>query len=988
MEPADKPDLLAELLDRLDDEGDAALDRLCDEHPEDAPALRRKYERLREMGLLEKTSAGDTSGARGIALPERLGDFRLKQMLGGGGMGVVYLAEQDGLGREVALKLIRPENLFFPGMRDRFQREVETIARMQHPGIVPIYTVGIDGDIPYFAMERVVGANLGEVIDQLREGSEGRRSPDTLTGADLGAAVAKAAGIDAEAGDAYLFAGTYEQTCVRMIRHAADALDHAHRRGVLHRDIKPSNIMVTPDGRVLLLDFGLATSEGSHRLTRTGSQMGSIHYSSPEQTRGEFDRVDARSDIYSLGITLYELLTLSHAFDGDSIHQIQSAIARGLSTPPRRVNGSVSWETETVCLTAVELDPRRRYQTAGDLARDCQNILDHRPIEARRVGVARRAVRLAQRHPAIAVAIVLAAVSLIGYALLQRQAVSAIRVERDRARKNLDQLLQTIDDMLIRVASERLQNTPMVSGLRRELALLALASLDELLVDEAERPEVIEQAARAYASAGEVHAALSENDIAERHFERVAELVDQLGDDASLKVRIVAARALERRGWILNQRGEPEEADALFEASRIAFQVLADEAGDNPDIASGLADAHRDRGNRATDSSRFDDAAREFERSIAYTEAALAHDPDHQRLNTQRLLTSLNFARALLFLDPDRSVAVYAEAADRAAELCERYPDDLELQRLRAVSRTYVGLTFVQLGRAADAEPELARGIEEWRRLIEEYPERPMFRMNLASSHLGLGEMLHQIGRHDDALPPLHEARRHLARLCEDYRDNVVYLQQLAAAEGDLGDVLLTLDRLAEADESFAGATQTLDRLLEIHPDDGQTHAQIGLNLDGRAAVALAGGGDVAARAHLERAIDHYARALALHDGDPRVIEWYATAWQQLMGLLLGQRDDAAASELVAASRDLITGDLNVAALSAQALLECVAIVDEGPTDDASAERRERYLRGAVEALTAAKEGGLAGIDEFLRSDLCAPLAGRPEFEALLDDGA
>src|SRR5262245_58404638 len=289
-------ELVVEALGEHESKGEAGLEAFYAAHPEHAGAVRERVERLRSHGFLG--SVADVEGS-----PRKLGEVRLVERLGAGGMGVVYRAVQESLGREVALKPIRPEDLYFPGARDRFRREVEIIARLQHPGIVPIHTVGEEGGIPYFAMQLLQGATIDAKIRKLAG-----REPSTLTGRDLAP--------DPE-NPGYLFAGTWEEACLRVIRQVADALHHAHERGVVHRDIKPSNVFLTSDGvsRAVLLDFGLAvTSAAASKLTRTGSRLGSLHYMSPEQVRGGA-AVSRATDVYSLGVTLYEMLTLRAPFE-------------------------------------------------------------------------------------------------------------------------------------------------------------------------------------------------------------------------------------------------------------------------------------------------------------------------------------------------------------------------------------------------------------------------------------------------------------------------------------------------------------------------------------------------------------------------------------------------------------------------------------------------------------------------------------------------
>src|SRR5262245_6387958 len=228
--------LLELCLDRLEHEGESGVESVYRENPRHSAVLRRRVERLRRGGFLEESAPpADAQPA------ETLGDFRLVRKLGEGGMGVVYLAEQRSLRRPVALKLIRPGHLHFEGTRERFRREIEAVARLQHPGIVPIYVVGEENGAPYFAMERVTGCSLAEALREL-QGTPLRQ----LTGRSLASAIAKRTPSAGEqyphAASGYVFEGTWEEACLRLARQVADAPEHAHRRGVAHRDVKPANL--------------------------------------------------------------------------------------------------------------------------------------------------------------------------------------------------------------------------------------------------------------------------------------------------------------------------------------------------------------------------------------------------------------------------------------------------------------------------------------------------------------------------------------------------------------------------------------------------------------------------------------------------------------------------------------------------------------------------------------------------------------------------
>jgi serine/threonine protein kinase len=216
---------------------------------------------------------------------------------------------------------------------------------------VPIHVVGEEKGLPYYAMDVVQGCSLAQVIDRVKG-----RDPADLTAAEFVEAVAAVALIPSDQIVPGAFGQSWTECCLRVVAQIAEALAHAHERGVLHRDLKPSNVMVTVDGRALLLDFGLAALTGETRLTKSGSQLGSLTYMAPEAC-WEGGAVDARSDVYSLGVTLYELLALHAPFQASDIAHLQTAIVGGEFPPVRSRNRAVPWDAETVCHKAMDVDP-------------------------------------------------------------------------------------------------------------------------------------------------------------------------------------------------------------------------------------------------------------------------------------------------------------------------------------------------------------------------------------------------------------------------------------------------------------------------------------------------------------------------------------------------------------------------------------------------------------------------------------------------------
>lgn len=439
MEPSDAGErLLFECLERLEADGPGVLESMCAEHPEHARELREGVERLAAMGLI----SNDLQPAP-ASFPDRLDEYRLIRKIGSGGMGVVFLAEHDGGASRVALKAIRPDRVYYQEEVARFRREFEAIAQLRHPGIVTVIKVGQDREIPYFVMEWLEGASLSEVLERF----VGRR-PHELTGADMWKAVcdlhARSVSQDGAPDDAAvhsavpseipeLFRGTWCDAAIRVAREVADALHYSHKRGILHRDVKPSNIWITPAGRTVLIDFGLARPTDTTRLTRTGAQLGSLLYMSPEQVTGAKD-IDERADVYSLGVTFYETLAFRNPFEGSTAEMTVRRIVESDTRAPRSWNSGIPRDVQTVCMTAMNRDVDRRYRDARELSSDLGNLLEHRPIIARRPGWILRLRRWTERHPARAVGVLLlAAIASFAVftALRERNALRRIQLLAD-----------------------------------------------------------------------------------------------------------------------------------------------------------------------------------------------------------------------------------------------------------------------------------------------------------------------------------------------------------------------------------------------------------------------------------------------------------------------------------------------------------------------------------------------------------------------------
>jgi WD40 repeat protein/serine/threonine protein kinase len=457
---------------------------------------------------LSPLAAGPPSAAVDEAQPSgRLGDYQIVRELGRGGMGIVYEAEQISLRRRVALKVLPFAATLDTKQLQRFKTEAQAAAHLQHQNIVPVYAVGCDRGVHYYAMQFIDGQSLAALIRELRH--QTRREPVNETGPQSAAGSmareltsgrcvpARSAHAEPQPTGPYSSSvssleapaceeatpqaalstehstesSAFFQTVARLGVQAAEALEHTHQFGVLHRDIKPANLLVDARGNLWITDFGLAHCQSETGLTLTGDLVGTLRYMSPEQALAKRVLVDHRTDIYSLGVTLYELVTLEHAFEGTDRQELLHQIAFEEPRPPRRLNKSIPVELETIVLKAMQKNPAERYATAQEFADDLRRFLEDKPIRARRTTLAQHALRWCRRNKSLTVVGSVAAVALAGLAAgvafeesirsekkqteIAKQWAEEEREEVDRQRGRAEEFRAKAESLSARLALER-----------------------------------------------------------------------------------------------------------------------------------------------------------------------------------------------------------------------------------------------------------------------------------------------------------------------------------------------------------------------------------------------------------------------------------------------------------------------------------------------------------------------------------------------------
>jgi eukaryotic-like serine/threonine-protein kinase len=451
-------ELIGQYAERLDAGESLDAEQCAAEHPEYAQQLRQLLQTMQVLAEVGR-SASCRRGAESLLPPVdegtagTLGDFRLLREIGRGGMGVVYEAQQISLARRVALKVLPFAGTMDPRQLLRFQNEARAAASLEHQHIVPVYAVGCERGVHYYAMRFIEGQSLDALLQELRAAqrpampsSVGPASPPVKVVDGPGVFAPDRETVREPRGQLSTLlsprqAREYFARVAEMAFQAAEALEHAHQLGVVHRDIKPANLLLDAAGKLWITDFGLAQVRSDTRLTLTGDLVGTLRYMSPEQALAKRVIVDHRTDIYSLGATFYEIMTLKPVFEGQDRQELLRQIAFEEPAAPRCLNRAIPVELETIILKALEKTPAERYGTAKEMADDLKRFLNDEPTLARRPTLWRRGRKWAGRHKAAVratVVLLIAIAVVVAWAgwWMRDQAILAeadMAGERDRA---------------------------------------------------------------------------------------------------------------------------------------------------------------------------------------------------------------------------------------------------------------------------------------------------------------------------------------------------------------------------------------------------------------------------------------------------------------------------------------------------------------------------------------------------------------------------
>jgi serine/threonine protein kinase len=831
-----------------------------------------------------QAQASDGQASLGAARLERLGDFRIIREIGRGGMGVVFEAEQESLGRRVAVKVLPRQVLLDERQLKRFEREARIAANLHHTNIVEVFGVGEQDGFHYYVMQYIEGVGLDAVVPELakavrglagdQKGSSAETAKLTHPG-NAGAAATVRQLLGEEGQQVGRLGPTYWGNVARIGLQAAEALSYAHGQGVLHRDIKPANLLLGVQGAVWLTDFGLAKAAQSEDVSLSRDVVGTLRYMPPEQLQG---KADHRSDIYSLGLTLYELLALRPAYEETDQSRLMQRIAQGPPSPPGAAHPGIPRDLETIVLKAVSHDANQRYQSAEAMAEDLRCLIQDRPIRARRVGSVERLGRWCRRNRTLAaltgttlfLVVMVAVVACIGYVrtsnALQREAF-----ERAKAVANAVLATEALDRMFERLSPSRVGilsqfsaegtqgenfDVPSSPILSREGAALLeemLPFYDRLAQQTGNDDTLRAGTAEANRRVGAIRQRLGQLDDAVEAYQRAIAMYEDLlaRKPANPALKLAVAQIKNELGRMLTSRRQPAEAR---EAHLAALALLENDAG----LAS-APDALRfelartcyflgtqERPLPAADSRQSDRPAPisgEHRERLAQAVVLLRGLPTAPPANPER-----QHLLALCYLEGAAASEVGGPqakgGAERAMEILEglvqAFPGipDYAYDLSEAYARMHIPRPPIAPEAQRVIEDRFGKALALLDKLVTQYPDIPDFLAAEARLHDKLGAFHRQMDRWPEAEQSFRKAIAIQAKLVKQFPETPNHSLWMATFRIALGDALIRQNQPAQARGELEESISTLLRQLKQRPEIRPPHDVLALAYS-RLAIAL-----------------------------------------------------------------------------------------------------------------------------------------------------
>lgn len=783
--------------------------------------------------------SSDAATLRSLSPPQlTLPGYSIVREIHRGGQGVVYEARQESTGRAVALKLIRDAALATPSERARFDREARILAQLKHPNIVAIHDSGIADGHPFLVMDYIPGTTLDQYVAELREGGES-------------SAVGRAAARRGAPGKS----GRRIDSILRLFETICEAVNVAHLRGIIHRDLKPGNIRVDPSGQPHILDFGLAkvspfdvlADSQTAAMTLTGQFVGSLPWSAPEQATGASDTIDVRTDVYALGVMLYQMLTSRLPYDlSGSIQSVLHRIVHAEPTPPRVFNRQIDDELETLILKCLAKDPNRRYQSAGDLARDIARYRAGEPIEAKRDSLA-YVLRTQLRRYRWAVALAaLFLVTVLGGLVATYGQWRRASEQRDLAQVAEAQARQRFDDVrsLAHVFlfdfSDQLESLPGATRARELLVQTAQTYLHKLHQEAGQDATLRAELVAAYLRVGDIQGHPLRPNLGDptgalaSYTEALALAAPAASQDESMREQ--AALASQKIAQVYQGLGKAEETRTYFHKSlefheRLLASVLAGQV-EGPVTSTPfepLVDTLIGAG-------RLDDAEVVLNRMLDRAASTLASEPANRAaLRARAIAWDRLGGLARRQNRADLAEQRYGECLRAAQQLFDADPSDARSGRTLAAAHIRIADQLLLRDDVAAALEHCAKTLEIDERLAAADPHNVQARRDLAFAHCAVGRALLDLRRAEEAIDSLQRAVREFDRAEAIDPTNLEARRYAAITKAEIAMAFQHLERFDEAVASFEAALARFESIARdfaadpaAHNDVARTFAKMG----------------------------------------------------------------------------------------------------------------------------------------------------------------
>ena len=830
----EQKDCLTDILDRyfsaLENGVPLGREELLAAHPALAEPLKSYLDRLDELHDAAVGFARSDCPAEEVAAPadeeKRLGDFRIGREIGRGGMGVVYEAQQISLGRRVALKVLPFAAVLDSRQIARFKHEAQAAAQLDHPNIVSVFAVGIDRGVHYYAMQFIDGQPLDRALAELRGAARSGAATKHEGSASLPSNAADVSTIDycpSTPGSLLTSKSVNQHEYCRTVMHlgiqAAEALHAAHEHGVVHRDVKPSNLLLDGSGKLWVTDFGLARCRSDSAVTKTGDVIGTLRYMSPEQAMGKSALVDQRTDVYSLGVTLYELLALQPAFSGEDGPALLRQIEQHEPRPLRQLQPKTPADLETVVSKAMAKQREERYTTAQELADDLRRVLEGKPTLAKPPTIAERLRKWTRRHRhAMAVAVAVCLLATLG------MAASTLLIAREKAKSdqnytlaenNFHQAQKAVERLGTQVA-QQLSEVPGAASVRAEL-LRETRRYYASLIEQAKQnphakqnPELRADLALTYNKLGAIDAEIGTNDEVIEAHENAIKLFEELSAAYPGAPDYRRRLAISQNNFAL-ALGRSGQIDAARRAYRDAISLqekLVEDSADAPQYLGDLALSNSNFGLLQSETGEQANAEDLFREAIRLQERVLEVQPRDPEILRNLAAALNNLSKLCVDADPGRAAQLGEKALAYQTKAAALRPEERKYRHDVAVTRDNLGAVQSRQGHFSEAAAAYARAVDIQRDLVREAPAQNSYRLDLAVSLNNLGLAQSRLRKTAAAERSFRQALDLQESLVRQNPDDLDLQSSLGGTYNNLGMLMEELQRNAEAADNFRHAVE------------------------------------------------------------------------------------------------------------------------------------------------------------------------------------